>query len=389
MTKFLLLLSLISFYANTDVARASAPSPKETSLTDLFGDMQPVERKDHSEYKTVKKDEKKEEKKDSIEENSEEKKDGIFSFLNFSFFQNKDKAKELSRQVSENQETYMQRMERLAEEGDVEASLTLGFMYLYGENGVENDNEKAFKYYSMAASQNDDVAINNVGSLYFSGIGTKQNTLLAAKMFDKAAKLGNAEAAVNLAFIYLTTPKIDYVKNNVIDLFEQAADKGNITAIYMLGHFYKDGFLVEQDYQKAFDLFEKAAQAEYDEAEFELAMRYIRAEGTPRNYGNAVKYLIRSSNQGNLNAMVTLGNILAAGTAYPKNEYQAYIWFNIASVYDVPGASEKRDILEEILKIEEVLQAQAASESFVENPSEVTHYIRQTFGRNISSFITN
>ncbi len=56
----------------------------------------------------------------------------------------------------------------------------------------------------MAAAQGDNIAINNLGSLYFSGIGTEKNFTKAAQLFEQAAQLGNTEAAVNLAFIYLT-----------------------------------------------------------------------------------------------------------------------------------------------------------------------------------------
>lgn len=55
----------------------------------------------------------------------------------------------------------------------------------------------------MAAAQNDSIAVNNVGSLYYSGVGTEKNYLKAAAMFDRAAKLGNVEASVNLA-VYLS-----------------------------------------------------------------------------------------------------------------------------------------------------------------------------------------
>ncbi len=205
-------------------------------------------------------------------------------------------------------------------------------------------------------------------------------------MFDKAAKLGNGEAAINLAFIYLTSSNINSSKNRIVELLQQAADGGNITAQYMIGYSYYRGFVVPKNFKKAFDLMKMAAVS-YDEAQYELAQRYINAEGTPRNYGNAVKYLSEAAHQGNVKAMMDLGNILAAGTSYQKNEYQAYIWFNIASVYGIEGAAEKRDILEKILKIEEVLQAQAAAETFKEKPTEMTQYIRQTFGLELGSYI--
>ena len=66
----------------------------------------------------------------SLEEQvtGEEKKSKIsefFSFLNIPFFRTKDPAKqqELSRQEDEPQENYEQRLSRLAESGDVDASL--------------------------------------------------------------------------------------------------------------------------------------------------------------------------------------------------------------------------------------------------------------------------
>ena len=204
-------------------------------------------------------------------------------------------------------------------------------------------------------------------------------------MFDKAAKLGNGEAAINLAFIYLTS-SANVPNSRIFELLQQAADTGNITAQYMVGYSYYQGFAVQKNYKKAFDLIKQAAVS-FDEAQYELAQRYINAEGTPRNYGNAVKYLTEAAHQGHIQAMMDLGDILAMGTSYQKNEYQAYIWFNIASVYGIEGAAEKRDDLEKILKIEEVLQAQAAAETFKEKPSEMTQYIRQTFGTNLSGYI--
>lgn len=312
--------------------------------------------------------------------------EGMFSFLNFSFLKSKEKTVEFTRKPDEPQESFLDRMTRLAEEGNVDACLTLGYMYLYGENGVARDEAKAFKYYSMAATQEDKIAVNNLGSLYYSGIGTPKNVVKAAQMFEKAAKLGNGEAAINLAFIYLTSPRSSTNKARIVELLQQAAAGDNITAQYMVGYAYYRGYAVNKDFKKAFDLIKLAASS-YDEAQYELAQRYINAEGTPRNYGNAVKYLTAAAHQGNVQAMMDLGNILASGVSYQKNEYQAYIWFNIASVYGIEGAAEKRDILEKILKIEEVLQAQTAAETFNEKPSEMTVYVRQTFGHDLAHYI--
>lgn len=379
MLRFLIIFSLIVFTSSVSFAN-------DASLIDLFGDEPKKEATKPQSEETKVLEKIKESKKEDTGEKVKVDDEGMFSFLNFSFSRNKEKAKELGRKKDEPQETFIERMTRQAEEGDVDACITLGYMYLYGENGVDYNAEKAFKYYSMAASQNDKIAINNLGSLYFSGIGTEQDVAMAAQMFDKAAKLGNNEAAVNLAFIYLSTSRMENVRDNILQLLIQASEGGNITAQYMLGYAHHKGYIVPKDDKKAFELLRLAA-SEYDEAQYQLALRYMRAEGVPRNYGNAVRYLTQAANQGNVRAMMTLGNILAAGTSYQKNEFQAYTWFNIASVYNIAEAAKKRDTLEKILKIEEVLQAQTAAETFKEKPTEMTSYIRQTFGNDISGFL--
>ncbi|MDO4184442.1 MAG: tetratricopeptide repeat protein [Rhodospirillales bacterium] len=315
---------------------------------------------------------------------------GIFSFLNFSFLRKKEKAQEFVRKENEPQENYLDRMTRLAEEdGDVEAALTLGYMYLYGENGVEADDAKAFKYYELAAAKDDIVALNNLGSLYFSGVGTNRDIEKAAALFKRAAELGNSEAAVNLAFIYLTARggTDATTRSEVVRLFSQAAEGGNTTAQYMLGMIYYNGFGVTKNDDKAFIYLKKAAST-FDEAQYQLGLRYMNAEGTPRNYGNAVKYLAHAANQGHVPSMIWLGDILSAGVNYPKNEVDAYVWYNVASVYDAASAAEKRDALEKRLKIEVLLQAQAKAEGFKIRPTEMTKYIHSTFGTELSKYVT-
>ena len=281
----------------------------------------------------------------TVEEDKKSKISEFFSFLNIPFFRTKDptKQKELSRQEDEPQENYEQRLARLAEVGDVDAALSLGYMYLFGTNGVKNDNEKAFKYYSLAAQKDDPVAINNLGSLYYSGIGTEKNIPEATRLFEKATQMGNDESAVNLAFIYLTQNReLDAsMRSTIVRLFNQAAEGDNITAQYMLGMIYYKGFAIAKNDIKAFNYIKKAAR-EYDEAQYQLALMYMNAEGTTRNYKNCVETLIKAAKQGHIKSMILLGDIFSEGKNYPQNLNNAYIWYNIASVYSPEEAVSKR-----------------------------------------------
>lgn len=319
---------------------------------------------------------------------------GIFSFLNFSFikktFSGGDDETAEQTPSSEQQgvkETPLQRKIRRAQEGNLDAQLALGYMYLYGENGVKADHEQAFKYYEMAANQNNPIAQNNLGSLYFNGIGTPRNYLKAAQQFALAAQNGSDDAAVNLAFIYLSSKGKDAMLKEAVDLFMQAAKAGNNTAKFMAGYAYYKGFQVEKNNHKAIALIREAADAQFDEAQYVLALMYLNGQGVAQNYGNAVKYMRAASMQGNLQATMHLANILAEGVVYERDLPQAHILYNIAAIDNTPNAAARRDAIKNSLKIDELLRAQEEAEAFKARPSELTSYIRQTFGANVRRYI--
>ncbi len=318
------------------------------------------------------------------EAKAEEKEDkGIFSFLNFSFGKKKPEVKV----DASPEETVLQKLTRMAAAGDINSQLSLGYMYLYGEDGVDVDYKKAFDYYKMAADQNDNVAVNNLGSLYFSGIGTETNPAKAMEMFQKASDMGNNEATLNLAFLYLSGQGGEVDHRKALQLLVKAADAGNPTAEFMVGYAYYKGYLLEKNNMKAFKYVVASANAGYDEAQNILSELFVNGYGTPKNYGNAVQWLHRSVSQGNVDAMMSLGDILAVGEKYPRDVYTAHIMYNLAAVRGAEDAAEKRDALEGTLPIENLLQAQSAAEKFVEQPSELTVYIQKTFGQNIKHYI--
>lgn len=317
-------------------------------------------------------------------ESSSEDDGSIFSFLNFK--KKKVVVPELNA-ADQKRLNPLEQTRKLADQGDVNAQLAMGYSYLYGDNGLTVDYDKAFEYYAKAAMQNDNVGLNNLGSLYYSGIGIERNTAKAAILFEKAAKLGNAEAAVNLGFILITGNGVEKNESQALHLFQKAAEMKNPTAQFMSGYAHYNGKSGKIDYRKAAEMIRSAANAKFDEAQYILALMYINGQGMPQNYGNAVKFLKAAVNQGHVNAMMTLGDILARGEKYNKDLYTAHIMFNLAAVRGAPGAVEKRDALESKLKIDEVLQAQAEAEKFNEKPSELTSYIRQTFGTDVRSYI--
>lgn len=312
-----------------------------------------------------------------------EEEGGLFSFLNFKM---PDKLLKSSADKQEKPKSIEETI-KLAEKGNLEAQLLLGYSYLYGDNGLKPDYEKAFEYYGKAALQNDATGLNNLGSLYYSGIGVKRNPAKAAILFAKAADLGNAEAAVNIAFMLISGNGARQDKAAALNYFEKAAAAGNPAAQFMTGYAYYTGVLRPLNYVKAAPLIKAAADAGIDEAQLVLADIYVNGRGFPQNYNNAVKYLRLSAGQGNTEAMMSLADILALGEKFNKDIEFAHVLYNLAAVRGVAAAPARRQAVESKMKINDILQAQIRAENFQEKPTDLTSYIRQTFGNNIHLFI--
>ena len=314
---------------------------------------------------------------------------GLFGFIGKFFGGNNDESAE----TETKKETFLEKSERLAAEGDVEAQMNLAYMYLYGTNGVEADYAKSAKYYEMAAAQNNPIALNNLGSLYFNGIGVQKDIRTALDLFQKSADLGNENAAINLAFIYLKGGAKDAERNRkAVGLFEKAQAKSHI-AQFMLGYAYYKGFVVPQDYEKAFALIKKAAMGDsnIDEAQLILAKLYRHGYGTVQNYQNAIGAYRASSMQGNMEAIMTLAKVYARGSICPRNVVMAHALLNIAAARGVPNAAQLRDDLvkEANMNLEMLSQAQSIAQEYKASASELTNYIRQTYGTDIRSYIDN
>ena len=88
----------------------------------------------------------------------------------------------------------------LAEDGHVLAQTLIGSMYAYGE-GIEQNDQEAFKWLSRAANSNSAQAQYNLAILYEKGLGVTANNDLAKKWFKAAADQGRKDAAARYALL--------------------------------------------------------------------------------------------------------------------------------------------------------------------------------------------
>ena len=67
----------------------------------------------------------------------------------------------------------------------------------------------------------------------------------------------------------------------------------------------------------------------------------------------------------------------------------AHALYNIAASQNIPQAEEKRDEIGKKMQLQELVQAQEMAQQYQAAPSELTTYVRQTFGTSIRHYIDN
>lgn len=136
-----------------------------------------------------------------------------------------------------------------AEQGYANAQFNLGFMYDSGQ-GVPEDDVEAVKWYRMAAEQGHAKAQNNMGVMHKIGEGVPQDDDEAMKWYRMAAEQGHARARETLEREFNSLQrairlysgmagKVD--ESGAQRLFEQAARTGNALGVMWLARGYLSG----------------------------------------------------------------------------------------------------------------------------------------------------
>lgn len=127
---------------------------------------------------------------------------------------------------------------------------------------VERDVNIAYRYFRIAAEDNDDIALNNLGVIYRDGLVGKPNLTQAHKYFERSANLGQVLAMHNLSLSFL----------NINDAVAR---------------------------QEAFTWMEKSSNSrEYPPSNFKLALFYLEGIGIDRNLPEANQLFLLAKDSG-------------------------------------------------------------------------------------------
>lgn len=140
-----------------------------------------------------------------------------------------DLEKGLSAVQSGQWERAYQEFQRSAAEGNPDAQVNLGNLYLQGL-GVEHSDLKAYDWYAKAARQGHAQALGKLAIMHYQGLGVAEDHAAAADWFRKAAEKGNADAAMILAELHARGDGVSKSKPEAYLWYSIAADLGKAEA---------------------------------------------------------------------------------------------------------------------------------------------------------------
>jgi TPR repeat protein/WD40 repeat protein len=206
---------------------------------------------------------------------------------------------------------------------------------------------------------------NNEGAAF----ERKEQPVIAAGYFRKAAELGHAGAQASLGYMYdkgygpdpggpskaVRWTRMAAEQGQMVAMsnmgwyqrigkgapkdlteslrwYRQSAEAGFVKANYEMGRIYKYAYGVQRDDRQAFDWFMKAADKGYAKAQFEVGYAYANARGVELDYQAAMRWYRKAADQGHAVATNNIGWLIAGGRGVERNMRVAKDWYRVAAL---------------------------------------------------------
>ncbi|MEM6781198.1 MAG: tetratricopeptide repeat protein [Pseudomonadota bacterium] len=145
-----------------------------------------------------------------------------------------------------------EKLEALANEGNLDANFELAKKYAYGSLGYERNPELTVKLYKKGAQAGHPDSMLYYGTLYKTGnLNTKKNYRTAVKWMEKSAQAGNTDAMMALSELYLDKKAGVKDETKAFQWTKKAADSNHILALNPLANMYHKGIGTTKDYYQA------------------------------------------------------------------------------------------------------------------------------------------
>jgi hypothetical protein len=234
------------------------------------------------------------------------------------------------------------------------------FDYLH-EMGMKNDianmikntpNDKMKEYYLSLDEPFSQQEIVKLGFRSREPVGEERSRLLKLTLLhdygdeglEAAALSGDDEAAFTLGHrLFVGAHK--YSKNIQKGLYflEKSAELGNEHALHMLGVIYRDySDQVTINYEKSFNYFLRGAKLGFGPSQNNLGWMYYKGEGTRKNISEAIYWLTKAVDRGEVFAYGSLGTVRLEGNGFIQDDIETYKLFKLA-ISKMPKGNARDD----------------------------------------------
>lgn len=269
--------------------------------------------------------------------------------------------------------------ERHAKEGNTEAQVMAGHIYLRGETGLV-DYDRALKYFKMAASFGDtdgymalgEMSLRSqagltppdamewfskaaqqgrkdakraIGEMFLKGTGTAQDTAKGQDWLQQAVDLGDARAMRLLADSYFESDA-----PQALGLYERAASYGDTDAAYIAAIMLAENLDVKPDSAKQAKLLKQAAEAGHAAAQADYGLLVYQGVGTEQSLTQAAEWFEKSAKGGDSEGQFLYAFTLAKGEGVKRSFEDAYYWLLKSGESDVDEYQNDRKMLKERLE---------------------------------------
>jgi TPR repeat protein len=204
------------------------------------------------------------------------------------------------------------------------------------------DYATASQLWEKAAAAGDPEAMNNLGILYYKGLGFKQDVKQAEAWYLRAAHLGYTNAQFNLGNLYFNGDGIDQNLTEAARWYTAAARANHLRAQYYLAQMYEHGDGVKEDHATALNWYVKSADGGLPEAKYVVGRMLLTGDGLQKDQPKALGYLLDAASAGVPHARALLGQAYADGLGTEPNLVEAYVWLSLALDNLPPGQLQQK-----------------------------------------------
>ncbi|MBQ6211283.1 MAG: sel1 repeat family protein, partial [Ruminococcus sp.] len=225
----------------------------------------------------------------------------------------------------------------------------IGKMYLYG-SGTEKEPDTAFTWLEKSAMADNKYSQHTLGNMYCYGIGTARDLSQAFDFYSKAARKGMPYSDYALAQMYHYGKGVEQNEKLAHEHYSKALsaflmyDKDD-KLLYKIGRMYYAGLGTDVDKPKALKYLVESAKQGNMQAKRIVAQELISGEYIPQDIPRGLTMLTECADKGDTSAAYKLGKI------YFKGEYMPADYDKAEKYLSATVSDNNRDAVYQLAKL--------------------------------------